>query len=136
MKPPEEAKRNLVRQWVNKAEEDFLLAEHLVEEDSWFKSAIGFHLQQSAEKYLKALLVYYQIEFPKKHDIGELLDIIAQKDAPLAKTLENSIDLNPYAVEHRYPGAYSQLTEKEVKAALKLAQKVRKIIKTILKIAK
>jgi hypothetical protein len=32
MKPREEAKRGLVRQWVLRAEKDFSLARHLVEE--------------------------------------------------------------------------------------------------------
>jgi hypothetical protein len=32
MQPPEEVKRQLVRQWLAKAEQDFGLAEHLVAE--------------------------------------------------------------------------------------------------------
>jgi HEPN domain-containing protein len=35
---------------------------------------------QAVEKYLKALLVQRQIEFPKTHDIAKLLDRVATVD--------------------------------------------------------
>ncbi|GJL54452.1 MAG: hypothetical protein NPIRA02_15840 [Nitrospirales bacterium] len=39
--------------------------------------AIGFHAQQAVEKCLKALLSLHQIPFRKTHDIGELVDLLA-----------------------------------------------------------
>ena len=33
---------------------------------------VCFHTQQCVEKYLKALLTYLSIDFPKIHDVGEL----------------------------------------------------------------
>jgi len=38
MKPPEEALRDLVRQWIGKAENDLDLAEHLLPESSRFRN--------------------------------------------------------------------------------------------------
>ena len=52
MKPPEEAKRDLVRQWAARAEKDFMLAQHLMSEGNYFCEAVAFNCQQSAEKYL------------------------------------------------------------------------------------
>jgi len=46
MKPPEEVKRELVRQWLDKAEGDYRLVRHLASDQTEFFGAIGFHSQQ------------------------------------------------------------------------------------------
>ena len=66
--PPEVL--SLVRQWVEKAEEDLLTAEHtLTLEDDCPYGTVCFHAQQCAEKYLKALLTLHAIPFPKIYDL-------------------------------------------------------------------
>ena len=65
MKPPDEALVLLVRQWIAKAEVDYRTAERLVRDDEPIRESIAFHCQQTAEKYLKAFLVWRQVEFPK-----------------------------------------------------------------------
>jgi HEPN domain-containing protein len=77
MRSPEEVKRDFVRQWLKKAEEDINAAKTLLPHEMSFLFTVGFHAQQSAEKYLKAYLTWHQVEFRKTHDLGELLDIIA-----------------------------------------------------------
>jgi HEPN domain-containing protein len=67
----------LCADWLKRANEDFGLARHLLDEESVYLHAIAFHSQQAAGKYLKALLVFHQQEFPKTHDITELLDILS-----------------------------------------------------------
>ena len=59
MKPPEEARRALVEQWLLKADQDFRVARHLFVEGALYPVAIGFHCQQSAEKHLKNTSVLY-----------------------------------------------------------------------------
>ncbi len=58
--PPE--KLLIVRRWIAKAEDDFAVGERLsaagAEGPDW---VVCFHAQQSAEKYVKALLVWMQI---------------------------------------------------------------------------
>ncbi|MFQ6098037.1 MAG: HEPN domain-containing protein, partial [Armatimonadota bacterium] len=70
MRPPEEVKREFVRQWVAKAASHLGVARHLLSDGSPYVEVICFHAQQAAEKYLKAFLVERQIEFPKTHDLG------------------------------------------------------------------
>ncbi|MCP4664096.1 MAG: HEPN domain-containing protein [bacterium] len=53
MKPPDEVRRDLVCQWLEKAEEDFGVADLLLAENTPYLSAAGFHLQQAAEKSSK-----------------------------------------------------------------------------------
>ncbi|RJP25557.1 MAG: HEPN domain-containing protein [Candidatus Abyssobacteria bacterium SURF_5] len=133
MKPPEQAKRQLVKQWLAKAEEDFGLAEHLLSEHSPYLGAVGFHSQQAAEKYLKAFLVYHQIDFPKTHDLVEILDLLEPVAPALAQSLQDIRALNPYGVEIRYPGDIPELSANEAHLAVELAGKVRKEILATIK---
>jgi HEPN domain-containing protein len=65
--------------------------------------SIAFHLQQCAEKYLKALLTALGTGFPKSHDIGELIALLPRgQRPPLAPALV--ADLTEYATAGRYPG--------------------------------
>jgi HEPN domain-containing protein len=57
------------RDWVVKAEEDFILARVSARKKPPLAYGICFHAQQCAEKYLKAILVAKQQTFPKTHDL-------------------------------------------------------------------
>ena len=72
MKPPEEVKKVLVRQWLDKAEQDLNAAEALLDKDTPFLFPACFHAQQAAEKYLKAMLTWHQIEFQKTQATKEI----------------------------------------------------------------
>ena len=126
MRPPEEIRAELVRQWLAKAEEDLGVAEYLVSENTEYFSAAGFHAQQAAEKFLKAVLVHHQIEFPKTHDLAGLLDLISRADPDLALALGDVLGLNIYAVEARYPGDSPEITASDAQTALSLANQARR----------
>ena len=61
MKQPDQVKRRILAEWLHKAGMDVELAEHLHSEGIRFPSAIAFHCQQAAEKYVKAFLVWHEI---------------------------------------------------------------------------
>jgi HEPN domain-containing protein len=63
---------------------------------------IYFHLQQCAEKLIKAVLSANEIHFPRIHDLEELLNIA--KDHYISLNLDTVIliELNDFAVEGRY----------------------------------
>jgi HEPN domain-containing protein len=128
MRPPEEVKRDLVRQWLAKADEDLNAAKALLSLGTSFFSTIGFHCQQAAEKYFKAFLTWQQIEFPKTHDLGLLLGLISTADPSLAEFLNEVAILNPYGVEIRYPGDVPEINSDEAAEAVELAEKVREAI--------
>ena len=125
MKPPEQVKRELTQQWLAKAKQDFEVAQHLVSQGADYFSAVGFHSQQAAEKYLKALLTHHQIEFPKTHNLGELLDLLVPVQPPTAGSLRDITALNPYGVEIRYPDDMLEVTSEEAGEAVKLAGRAR-----------
>ena len=124
MKQPEEVGRDMVLQWLAKAEQDFGLAEHLLSE-GLYPDAVGYHSQQAAEKYIKAYLVRQQVEVPKTHNLALLLDITAKVAGNLAKSLQGALALNAYGVDVRYPGDLPELTLKEAKGAVEIATLVR-----------
>ena len=125
--PPHEGqvRRSLLDQWVHKADEDMRAAESLLTDDPPLLYPSCFHSQQAAEKYLKALLTWREVEFPKTHSMGELLDLLATVDVPLAQTLAAATALTPYGVEVRYPGDVPEPDIAEARTAIALAQQVR-----------
>jgi HEPN domain-containing protein len=61
-----------------------------------------FHLQQAAEKYLKAILSYNNCHFEKIHDLAELIKLCKTNGIPLPEYAMSFIELNPFAVIGRY----------------------------------
>jgi len=81
MKPLDPGLESLLREWIEKAEADLEAAERLapdVASSTRLREVIGFHCQQTVEKYLKVLLTYYQVEFPKTHEIKRLLALLSR----------------------------------------------------------
>ncbi len=129
MKPPEDQVRSrLVQQWLDKAEADLQAAETLFSHNPPLRYPACFFSQQAAEKYLKALLTHHNVEFPKTHVIGKLLDLLASADAPLALSLAGVTALSPYSVEIRYPGDMPEPTVVEAQEALRLTHLVREAV--------
>jgi HEPN domain-containing protein len=129
MKPPEEqVRRELVGQWLHKADTDLEAAESLLASGRSLLYPSCFHSQQAAEKYLKGFLVRNRIDFPRTHDLKELLDLAEPVNSNLARSLQDAIVLTRYGVEVRYPGDMPEPTVAEAQEALRLAQSVRKAI--------
>jgi HEPN domain-containing protein len=125
MRPPEEVKKEIVRQWLAKAEQDMKVSDALVAAEPPFLYPACFHAQQAAEKYLKALLTWHQIEFPKTHAIEQLLDLVKQADAETASSLRDAVALTPYGVDIRYPGDQPEPSLEEARDAVEVARRVR-----------
>lgn len=108
--------KQLAKEWLNKADEDFRVAERELAAEPPAFSAVCFHAQQAVEKAMKALLVDLGVDFPRTHDLKFLLDLIKSK-TPVFNDLEEAlVNLSVSAVEVRYPGSKPdrQLAEKAV----------------------
>jgi HEPN domain-containing protein len=132
MRPVELVMEELVQQWLQKADEDLAVARHLIGAGSFSLAAVAFHSQQAAEKFLEAFLVHRQIEFPKTHEMGKLLDLVAQADSQLAASLGAARTLTPYGVDIRYPDDFPDITPDAARAAADLASMVGLSVKTAL----
>ncbi len=124
MRVRDEVINELVQQWLDRAQEDFGVAQHLLKVGRYL-NAVGFHSRQAAEKLLQALLVHHQIEFPKTHNIGELLDLVGPANASLAESLRGATGLSRYGAQTRYPGDLPELTIQAAALAVEQAVAVR-----------
>ena len=61
----------LVRQWKEKARNDWTAVEILLDSEQCPAETVCFHCQQFVEKLLKALLTQHCIEAPKTHDCDD-----------------------------------------------------------------
>jgi HEPN domain-containing protein len=134
MRPPEEVRRELVHGWLAKAEADFAVAERLLPDGGAYAWAVAFHCQQAAEKFLKACLSQWQIEFPKTHDLQQLLGLATKQDATVTESLRDAATLTPYGVEARYPGDAPDVTVEEAQQALRVARLVRDKVRSVLQL--
>jgi HEPN domain-containing protein len=125
MKPPETVKEEFTREWIRKAESDFKTADHLLQGGPAFAEGTAFHSQQAAEKYLKAFLVWHQIEFQKTHDIEALLRLAGKVADKIPEILGDTVILTPYGVDYRYPGEYPEVGMSDAERAFLLAGRVR-----------
>ena len=117
------------RQWTEKAEHDLKAAEHtlLLDNSECPFDTVCFHAQQCAEKYLKGLLVFQGIRFPRTHDLRLLLQLALER-FPLKLEIAEVLGLNRYTIEARYPGDWQPIGRKEAQAALTIARKVRRAV--------
>ncbi|MFH0702130.1 MAG: HEPN domain-containing protein [bacterium] len=97
-----------------------------LEEREIFIEDLCFDLQQSVEKALKAVLIKYEINFPRTHDISELIKLIKLRTTiEIPDIIKNSADLTKYAVKTRYPN-WNKISEEAYKEAVNLAENVYK----------
>jgi HEPN domain-containing protein len=82
-----------------------------------------FHAQQTAEKALKAVLVFHSVPFPKTHNIRTLMDLLPE-GLNLPEEAKEAASLTDYAVLTRYPGALEPVTEEEYIEAVRIAEAV------------
>lgn len=129
----EEVRRKLVGHWTDKAAQDLDAAEVLMQHEPPLLYPVCFHCQQASEKYIKAFLTYRQVEFPKTHNIRELLDLAATVDHNLAEELIPAAILTPYGVEARYPDDLPEPSQAESVEALALARHVAKAVMSRMK---
>ncbi len=120
---------HLTRQWIEKAEEDLLNAEHTLTlgADCPF-GTVCFHGQQCAEKYLKGLLTFHGADFPKTHDLLNLLNLLPA-GAKVNVDLTELSEINRFSVEGRYPGDWDPIARADASNAVSVAHKIRDAVR-------
>ena len=120
-----------VLDWTEKAENDYRGAEDLYRRRKGpLLDLVCFLTQQCAEKYLKAFLVSKKIDFPKTHDLIELLRLALPSNRGLDVLEEDLLSLTPFAVNFCYPDA--QATAEDARVAMRAVRRVRKVMREIL----
>jgi HEPN domain-containing protein len=125
----QQAIRELVEEWMRHARSDLAVA-RMVNEEQISPEILAFHAQQAAEKSLKALLVQRQVEFPRLHVIGPLLNLCREAGYEETEFLADAVTLTRYAVAPRYPGEEEPISREEAAQAFELAEKVFNWVET------
>ena len=86
--------------WLDAAQRDEAMARSL-SEDTFYEGA-SFHLQQAAEKYLKALAVSLG-ERARTHSCVRLLTELQEQVAVSPQLLTDARKLDPHYINSRYP---------------------------------
>jgi HEPN domain-containing protein len=121
---------DVIKGWILKAESDIETLKILMERNKSLDTAC-FHAQQAGEKYLKAFLNFNGIEFPKTHDIEELLEFCAKLDKRFNNLTKDTSFLTAYAVELRYDFNFWPDINR-VENALKAVNKIKQLVLSLL----
>ena len=132
-----------VNEWIKYADESLNAGKQLFKNNpDEFKTTVCFLMQQGVEKYLKAYLVFNDIEINeanknKIHNIGKLINDCEKIDP----SFDNLFKINPeilsnYAVNSRYPFLSKTVTLEDEKTAVSIAEKVKTFINEKINIKK
>ncbi len=126
---PEEIE--LIKNWLNFAKENLLSAKALITEEFTPFHTVCFMCQGSAEKYLKAYLIWKGWELEKIHDLKNLLNYAIEFDSDFEKLKQECELLNEYIEEGRYPGdlPFESIGEKDAGEAIDAADKIAEFVK-------
>jgi len=92
-------------EWFRYADRDLMAAELPLAGESPHVYNGLFNCQQAVEKWLKALLIWHGVAFPKIHDLKKIGRLCIQAEPELAGVIESVSDLTDFATVYRYPGA-------------------------------
>ena len=109
--------------WLRYAEEDLITAETYLKDPRVPSRQSCWHAQQAAEKALKAVLIFLQIDFRRTHDLNVLRDLLPES-WQLKTALPNLGALNRWAVAARYPDDPQEATEANASEAVEQARAV------------
>lgn len=118
-------------QWIKKAGNDLRNAEHtLTLQEDCPLDTVCFHAQQCVEKLLKAWLVFEGLDFPKTHDLTELVALLPD-NSRFPISVDDCVKLTDYATVTRYPGEWEVIERSDAEQALELAKRVQEVVRTI-----
>lgn len=122
MKPTPEHALGLLEKAAND-----LIAADVILDSGMALDTVGFHAQQAVEKSLKAMLSYYGVEYPRRHDLSELLTMVLEIVPDMVQFQSVILPLNPYAIDVRYDDA-ARVREEDAVQALEAAGRVYRYI--------
>ena len=114
-----------IMEWIEKADHDLGSAKIIYLHLPEYFDTIAFHCQQAVEKYLKAMLVFYKIDFLRSHDLIYLLELLSRKIDIDEARFKKAFTLNNFGVQIRYPNKIIRLTKEELETAIQISEEFR-----------
>ena len=112
------------RMLIRAAGRDIAAIRFMGDSDEIPDEVFGFHVQQAAEKMLKAHLALLGETYPLTHNLEALLDLFAEYGIP-SEPFRKLIEYTPYAVEFRYQGVGPDADPIDREDALRLVETLR-----------
>ncbi|MBA2693314.1 MAG: HEPN domain-containing protein [Rubrobacter sp.] len=111
----------IVARWLRFADDDLRGAEAFLGREDLHPRLACFHAQQAAEKAMKVIYVFEQIDYAFTHDLDRLRNSLP-KGWTFKDEATDLSSLSVWAVQPRYPGDLPEATEAE--AAVEEARKI------------
>ena len=112
------------QEWLAHADGDLHYARLGQKDAEALESLIVFHAQQAIEKALKAVLVEHEVDFPRTHDLEQLVEVIEAAGIAWPAVLNKVLEFTSFATQGRYPGFADPITEADVAEAIAMAERV------------
>jgi HEPN domain-containing protein len=122
--------KKTTREWVKKAEQDYVFARHGHRSKIPVHDGVCFHCQQCAEKYLKGLMEEVGLPVPKTHFLDLLLTALGPHHPTLRSLRRGMLFLSVFAVDTRYPG--NSASKRQAVAALRWAGRLRAQVRALM----
>jgi HEPN domain-containing protein len=107
--------------WIQRAKSSLAIAKTKTDENIFYED-LCFQAQQAVEKALKGLLIFYNVEPEKTHNVVSLIKELS-KFVDIPEEIDETAVLNDYAVQTRYPGGYTPVEAAEYNSAIITAEK-------------
>jgi len=127
-----DAKTQLVRSWLTKAQHDLVSARVLASSNPPLLDTAIFHCQQAAEKAVKGYLVFCDQEVERVHDIEVLIRSAMSCVPEFMDWIDVGIELTPYARIYRYPGNTTDPSQEQFDRAMSAAERLYKFVVSLL----
>ncbi len=124
----EENKKIIVRRWFDKSLEDELNIQSILKHKDGTPSVVCFLCQQMVEKQLKALLIFFDFELIKTHDLMKLSLMLEEKIPDIRSNINDVALLNRYYIETRYVGDYPEFFWEDAEEAYESVKKINKFV--------
>jgi HEPN domain-containing protein len=111
------------REWLLRAKSDLAFARAPLPEGAFYED-LCFHIQQAAEKAIKAVYQYNGWKFRYTHNLEELLTGLKRHGLEIPPEVDDADVLTDYAWGARYPRFGEPVTEDEYRVALRQAETV------------
>ena len=126
---------NDYKTWIDRAKSSLAISKIKSDENILYED-LCFQAQQAVEKALKGLLIFYNVVPEKTHNLVSLIKELSDK-IKIPDEINETVILNDYAVQTRYPGNYTPIEEEEYNNAIIVSEKcvkwIDKKIKDLLK---
>jgi HEPN domain-containing protein len=107
--------------WLARAKSSLAISKNRIDENVFYED-LCFQAQQAVEKALKGLLIFYNVDPEKTHNLVSLIKELSRY-CELPDEVNEAVILNDYAVQTRYPGDFTPIEEEEYNQAVSIAEK-------------